>query len=408
MISFFPIAVSVSIGLSTLEPEYRDILRSLGASQATIMRSNVWQLLLLALGGGLLGSLLGFLAQLGLAWLMRDLIGAALPSPGLSPAVLGMVTAVCILAGFALPDLAQMGKTPPLRVLHHDLEPPPLRYGIGWLAGVAAVLALLLWIMRDTRLVLTIFGGAAATFLALGAAGWLLVRSLHGFRGAAGVAWRYGLANIARRGRESVVQVVAFGLGLMVLGIFQKVVVADGLLAPAAEEVFGASEHVSFWDAWLGTLAFSGQIFCDFAGYSTTAIGVALTLGFSLPNNFRFPYAAIGFSDFWRRWHISLSTWLRDYLYVPRRTYVNLALVMLLGGLWHGAAWTFVAWGALHGLLLAVERARGKRGLLAGAPRPARVWTSARRRPYSRLSGKNRHRVPKTSIAWGQSWVISR
>jgi putative ABC transport system permease protein len=226
LVSVLLAAVAVAMAARRYSHRHRDriaLMKCMGASQATIMRSNVWQLLLLALGGGLLGSLLGFLAQLGLAWLMRDLIGAALPPPGLSPAVLGMVTAVCILAGFALPDLAQMGKTPPLRVLRHDLEPPPLRYGIGWLAGVAAVLALLLWIMRDTRLVLTIFGGAAATFVALGAAGWLLVRSLRGFRGAAGVAWRYGLANIARRGRESVVQVVAFGLGLMVLLLLSTV-----------------------------------------------------------------------------------------------------------------------------------------------------------------------------------------
>ena len=174
-------------------------------------------------------------------------------------------------------------------------------------------------------------------------------------------------------------QQLGWGLGLMVLGVFQKVVIADGLLAPAAEEVFGAREYVSFWDAWLGTLAFSGQIFCDFAGYSTTAIGVALTLGFSLPNNFRFPYAAIGFSDFWRRWHISLSTWLRDYLYVPLggnrrgpgRTYINLMVTMLLGGLWHGASWTFVVWGGLHGLYLAVERFL--RGRFAGAA-IARTW----------------------------------
>ena len=116
-----------------------------------------------------------------------------------------------------------MGKTPPLRVLRQDLDPPALRYGISWLAGVAAVLALLLWIIRDTRLVLTIFLGAGVTFVALGAAGWLLVRALRGFRGAAGVAWRYGLANIARRGRESVVQVVAFGLGLMVLLLLSTV-----------------------------------------------------------------------------------------------------------------------------------------------------------------------------------------
>lgn len=155
-----------------------------------------------------------------------------------------------------------------------------------------------------------------------------------------------------------------WGLALITLGLFQKIVIADGALAPAADAVFGAEQPVAFLDAWLGTLAFAGQIFSDFAGYSTVAIGVALCLGFSLPDNFRYPYAAIGFSDFWRRWHISLSTWLRDYLYIPLggnrkgpgRTYVNLMITMLLGGLWHGAAWTFVVWGGLHGLYLAAER----------------------------------------------------
>ncbi len=155
-----------------------------------------------------------------------------------------------------------------------------------------------------------------------------------------------------------------WGLGLITIGLFQKIVVADGLLAPVADAAFGAREMLHPLDAWLGTLAFSGQIFSDFAGYSTTAIGVALTLGFGLPDNFRFPYAAIGFSDFWRRWHISLSSWLRDYLYVPLggnrkgnlRTYANLMTTMLLGGLWHGASWAFVVWGGLHGLYLAAER----------------------------------------------------
>ena len=155
-----------------------------------------------------------------------------------------------------------------------------------------------------------------------------------------------------------------WGLGLMTIGMFQKIVVADGLLAPAADAVFGEDKMLHPLDAWLGTLAFSGQIFSDFAGYSTTAIGVALTLGFGLPDNFRFPYAAIGFSDFWRRWHISLSSWLRDYLYIPLggnrkgnlRTYANLMTTMLLGGLWHGASWTFVVWGGLHGFYLAAER----------------------------------------------------
>ena len=164
-----------------------------------------------------------------------------------------------------------------------------------------------------------------------------------------------------------------FGLALVILGLFQKVVLADGFLSPVVEKVYDAREGVPLaLDAWVATLAFSGQIFCDFAGYSTTAIGVALCLGFAMPDNFRFPYAAIGFSDFWRRWHITLSSWLRDYLYIPlggnrhgpARTYAALMGTMLLGGLWHGAAWTFVAWGGLHGLYLSVER--WLRGRFAG------------------------------------------
>jgi alginate O-acetyltransferase complex protein AlgI len=154
------------------------------------------------------------------------------------------------------------------------------------------------------------------------------------------------------------------GLFLLTLGLFLKVGLADGLLSETADAVFGVPFPLHPLDAWMGVLAFSGQIFCDFAGYSTCAIGVALCLGFTLPDNFRYPYAAIGFSDFWRRWHITLSTWLRDYLYIPlggnrsgtARTYLNLMITMLLGGLWHGASWTFVVWGALHGLYLSVER----------------------------------------------------
>lgn len=170
---------------------------------------------------------------------------------------------------------------------------------------------------------------------------------------------------------------LGWGLFLMTLGMFQKVVLADAFLAPAAESVFGFSHGpVNMLDSWLGVLAFSGQIFCDFAGYSTCAIGAALCLGFSLPNNFRFPYAAVGFADFWRRWHISLSTWLRDYLYIGMggnrlgniRTYVNLMVTMLIGGLWHGASWTFVAWGGLHGIYLVIERL-----LVAWFGRPS--WT---------------------------------
>lgn len=155
------------------------------------------------------------------------------------------------------------------------------------------------------------------------------------------------------------------GLFLISLGLFMKVVLADSMLSATANDVFGAKESLLALDAWMGVLAFSGQIFFDFAGYSTCAIGVAACLGFVLPQNFFYPYAAIGFSDFWRRWHITLSAWLRDYLYIPLggnrkgplRTYMNLMITMLLGGLWHGANWTFVVWGGLHGFYLWVEKA---------------------------------------------------
>ena len=178
--------------------------------------------------------------------------------------------------------------------------------------------------------------------------------------------------------RQATRDQLGWGLALLVLGLFQKVVVADGFLAPVVDRVYGAA-LVGTADAWVGTLAFAGQIACDFAGYSTCAIGVALCLGFYLPENFRYPYAAIGFSDFWRRWHISLSTWLRDYVYIPlggnrrgpSRTQVNLLLTMVIGGLWHGAAWTFVAWGALHGAYLAIER-----GLRRVMP-ASRLWSHA-------------------------------
>ena len=156
---------------------------------------------------------------------------------------------------------------------------------------------------------------------------------------------------------------LGWGFMLLLLGLLEKTVIADGLLAPVVETAFQQAD-VDTVTAWIGTLAFTGQIFCDFAGYSTCAIGAAMCLGFNLPNNFRYPYASIGFSDFWRRWHISLSTWLRDYLYIPLggnrqgtlRTQINLMLTMLIGGLWHGASWTFIIWGGLHGLYLLLER----------------------------------------------------
>jgi alginate O-acetyltransferase complex protein AlgI len=152
------------------------------------------------------------------------------------------------------------------------------------------------------------------------------------------------------------------GAYLIILGLFQKVALADNL-APFANLVFDAPARFNTGEVWLGTYAFAFQIYFDFAGYSNIAIGCARLLGFSIPENFRMPYIAAGFREFWRRWHISLSTWLRDYLYLPlggnRRgtliTIRNLYIVMALGGLWHGANWTFVVWGLLHGTYLAIE-----------------------------------------------------
>ena len=165
--------------------------------------------------------------------------------------------------------------------------------------------------------------------------------------------------------KQATSQQLGWGLSLLIIGLFQKSILADSLLAPIVEQVFNNATQTGALDNWLGMFAFSGQIFFDFAGYSTCAIGAALCFGFILPDNFHAPYAAIGFSDFWRRWHISLSTWLRDYLYISLggnrngtyQTYRNLLITMLLGGLWHGAAWGFLIWGALHGFYLMVERA---------------------------------------------------
>jgi alginate O-acetyltransferase complex protein AlgI len=142
-------------------------------------------------------------------------------------------------------------------------------------------------------------------------------------------------------------------------------VLADTLLAPVSDSIFNNHGPVLPLDAWMGVFAFSGQIFFDFSGYSTCAIGAALCLGFHLKDNFLFPFASVGFSEFWKRWHISLSTFLRDYLYIPLggnrvgavRAATNLVIVMFLGGLWHGAKWTFIVWGLIHGVCLVVEHA---------------------------------------------------
>jgi alginate O-acetyltransferase complex protein AlgI len=177
-------------------------------------------------------------------------------------------------------------------------------------------------------------------------------------------------------------------LFLVLWGYFKKLVIADNL-APIADRVFAPDAGPAGAAALAGIVAFTLQIYCDFSGYSDIARGAARLLGFELRLNFRLPYLASGPSDFWRRWHVSLSTWLRDYLYIPLggnrggtlQTARNLALTMLLGGLWHGASWTFVAWGAYHGLLLGAERVLEAIGILRRdrllASRPGRAFARA-------------------------------
>ena len=171
----------------------------------------------------------------------------------------------------------------------------------------------------------------------------------------------------------------ASGVVLFILGFSKKILLANPM-GRVADAAFDA-QSLSAPDAWFGALAYAFQIYFDFSGYSDMAIGLGRMFGFEFLKNFDSPYQAESITDFWRRWHISLSTFLRDYLYIPlggnrkgpRRTYFNLILVMLLGGLWHGAKWTFVAWGAYHGILLAIERFRGKRSAYQRWPRPVRV-----------------------------------
>ena len=151
---------------------------------------------------------------------------------------------------------------------------------------------------------------------------------------------------------------------LIMGGLFKKMVISDYLSVNLVDRVFDAPMMYSGIELLMGAYAYTLQIYCDFSGYTDIAIGVALILGFKLPDNFNLPYVAASVTDFWRRWHISLSSWLRDYLYIPLggnrkgsvRRGVNLMVTMLLGGLWHGAGWLFVIWGALHGLALLVEK----------------------------------------------------
>jgi len=213
-------AVAVAMGARRYAARHIDgvaLLKCMGASQRFVLGIAVIELSLLALGAVLFGSACGFLAQSGLSWLLRDFIRGQLPPASLEPLPIALVTVLAMLIGFALPPLLELKNTPPARVLRKTAVAPPLRYGLSYVLSVAALFAILWVMVRDAELVVFVFGGVLVLGLVLALAGFGLVRLTGRLRGGVGVAWRYGLANVSRRGSGSVVQIVAFGIGIMVL-----------------------------------------------------------------------------------------------------------------------------------------------------------------------------------------------
>ena len=225
-------AVAVAMGARRYVVRHIDavaLMKCMGATQGFVLAVSVLELALLAAAAVGVGAVTGFLAQQGIAWLLRDLIRTELPPASPAPLLLAFVTVTAILIGFALPPLLQLKSTPPARVLRKTITAPPLRYGITYLLAVAALVAILWELVQDTELVFTVLAGVIAVAAVLALAGVALVRLTGRLRGGVGVAWRYGLANVSRRGGSSVVQIVAFGLGLMVLLVLA--VVRSDLLA---------------------------------------------------------------------------------------------------------------------------------------------------------------------------------
>jgi alginate O-acetyltransferase complex protein AlgI len=200
------------------------------------------------------------------------------------------------------------------------------------------------------------------------------------------------------------------GAARFMAGFCKKVLIAD-LVAPIANSGFALGAP-TLAEAWLAALAYTAQLYFDFSGYSDMAVGLGLMMGFRFPENFRTPYLSRSITEFWRRWHISLSTWLRDYLYIPlggnrrgnARTLLNLMVVMVLGGLWHGAAWTFILWGAWHGLFLALERGRRRSAEAGGQAMAARAAAGRTTAPL----GPRTLAVAATMLIVIAGWVLFR
>ncbi len=213
-------AVAVAMGARRYAARHIDgvaLMKCMGASQGFVLAISVIELTLLALSAVAVGSILGYAAQWGLAWLLRDLIRMTLPEASLAPVAIALVTVNAMLVGFALPALLHLKNTPPARVLRRTMTAPPLRFGVVYAFAVGALFAILWVLVRDTELVVGVLAGVLGVGAVLAVAGYGLVRLTGRLRGGVGVAWRYGLANVSRRGSGSVLQIVAFGLGIMVL-----------------------------------------------------------------------------------------------------------------------------------------------------------------------------------------------
>jgi putative ABC transport system permease protein len=213
-------AIAVAIAARRYVARHLDtvaLMKSMGAPQRLVLQISVLELLMIAIAAGVIGSLIGYAAQEGIAMLLRELVRGDLPPPALTAGGLGLMTSILMLVGFALPPLLQLRHVPPARVLRRNLEPPPLKYLTVYGTALGSLVFLLWWLLRDWELLLYVVLATAATFAILFGAGWMLVRLLGRLRGSVGISWRYGMANIARRGRDSVIQIIAFGLGLMVL-----------------------------------------------------------------------------------------------------------------------------------------------------------------------------------------------
>jgi alginate O-acetyltransferase complex protein AlgI len=200
----------------------------------------------------------------------------------------------------------------------------------------------------------------------------------------AGPIVRYGSVADQLQSRTHSLPIFAAGLTRFGFGLAKKILLADAM-GPIADAAFGAGPgNLGTFSAWAGVAAYAFQIYFDFSAYSDMAIGLGKMFGFNFVENFDSPYKSASITEFWRRWHISLSTFLRDYLYIPLggnrlgpvRTYANLMTVMLIGGLWHGAQWTFVVWGGIHGLMLAWERLTSRHGWFKSFPRPVKVGST--------------------------------